>query len=229
MTKLGTLHEVDTGMPATSYTDYLRGLRTLLDRVRDKPFEYRNALIEMAIYRNGYGYRSRELLSGGRLVSEYHAGPLNAQNWLPDNKRIGRTEIEGFFNLPEIYAYSDNALAVQQSPLSTAHWNATVGLFDVLICERNSTPRRQRMLFAGFADKIHAEFFLATDHDLIVHDHSTGAQLFEWRTDEPNQMLPQDAWGEPGTDDRHSPRLLITTDFRAAKLATKAISSETNV
>lgn len=191
MTKLDTLYEVDTGMPATSYTDYLRGLKTHLDRVRDMPFEYRHALIEMAIYRNGFGYRSRELLSGGRLVSEYHAGPLNAQNWLADDRKLGRTEIDEFFDLPEVYAYSDRALAVQKSPLSTAHWNATVGLFDVLICERNSTPRRQRMLFAGFTDKIHAEFFLATDDDLIVHDHATGAQLFEWRTNEPNHMLPR--------------------------------------
>ena len=45
------------------------------------------------------------------------------------------------------------------------------------------------MLFAGFADKIHADFLLATD--LILHDHGNGAQLFEWRADVPNQVLPR--------------------------------------
>ncbi|WP_332303232.1 hypothetical protein [Rhizobium sp. GR12] len=168
-------------MPVTSYRDYIRDLKEITDRIRDKPFEYSIASIETAVYKNGYGYKSRELLREDRLISEFWMGPLNSGDWHTDSTAIGRSEIDEFFGLPEIFAYSDHALTAQRNPLSKAHWDATIGLFEILVCERNSTPRQQRMLFAGFSDSIHAEFFLTVDQELLVHDRKLGPQLFEWQ------------------------------------------------
>jgi hypothetical protein len=169
-------------MPVTSYMEYIRDLKDTIERVRDKPYDYSHASMETAIFKNGYGYKSREILSHNRLVSEYQMGALNQYDWQPDRGGIGRSEIDEFFSLPEIYAYSDRALTATRNPLSKAHWDATIGLFEIVVCERNSLPRMQRMLFAGFNDSIHAEIFLTTDRDLIVHDHILGTQFFEWQT-----------------------------------------------
>lgn len=177
-------------MPVTSYTDYLRDLKELIDRIRDRPFEFETALIQMAICKNGYGYKCRELFRAGKLYSEHDMGLLSVNRWGPDKDQIGRAEVDQFFQLPEIYAYSDRALLAPQNPLSTAHWDATVAIVEVLVKRKSTVPRRQRMLFAGFEDKIHAEFFLAVDRDLIVHDHDPGTELFEWRDDEAETLHP---------------------------------------
>ncbi|MDW9594954.1 hypothetical protein GOA63_22350 [Sinorhizobium meliloti] len=187
-------------MPVTSYTDYLRDLKTVIDSIGCNPLAYGYAVVEIAICRNGYGYKSRQLLSHGSLTRECRTGRLNADCWHPDNEGLGQTETERFFDLPEIYAYSDRALTAQNSPLSRAPWDATLGIFDVRVCEHNGRPRRQRMLFAGFADSIHAEFFLAADHDLVVHDHNPGSQFFEWRPDETEYVL----LSAPATFTRHA-------------------------
>lgn len=168
-------------MSVTSYTDYLRDLKLTLDRIRNRPFEFENALIQLAICKNGIGYKCRDLLHEGSLYSEHHFGPLNTETWRADSEQLGRAEIDQFFQLPEIYAYSDRALRAEKSPLASAHWDATVAVIDVLVHARGSKARKQRMLFAGFEDRIHAEFFLAVERDLIVNDHQPGSQLFEWR------------------------------------------------
>lgn len=170
-------------MAVTSYTDYLRDLKKTIDRIRDRPFEYDTAVIQLALCKNGFGYKSFDLLCKGRLHSEYHMGPLNVENWSPDFAELGRTEIEKFFQFPVIYAYSDQALRGKKNPLSTAHWDATVGIVEIQVHQRGHSPKRQRMLFAGFNDYIHAEFFLAVNHDLIVQDHQPGTDLFEWQED----------------------------------------------
>lgn len=171
-------------MPITSYTMYVRDLKQVIDRIRDRPFDYENALIQMAICKNGYGYKCRDVLSRGRLYSEHHGGRLSDDNWRPYTEELGRNEIDEFFVLPEIYAYSDRALHTPKNPLSTAHWDATVAIAEILVQERGAIARRQRMLFVGFADSIHAEFFLAVDHDLVVYDNNPGSQFFEWKTDD---------------------------------------------
>ena len=170
-------------MPATSYTTYLRYLKLFIYRIRDRPFDYEHALIKMAICKNGYGYKCRDVVRRGKLSSEYHVGRISVDDWRTDTGELGRAEIDEFFSLPEIYAYSDRALQAPKNPLSIAHWDATVAIAEVLVQERGAVARHQRMLFAGFTDSIHAEFFLAVDNDLIVHDHNPGTQLFEWRTD----------------------------------------------
>ena len=173
-------------MSVTSYANYVRELKEIIDQVHDRPFDYNAATIEAAIYKNGYGYRCRESLSEGRLSSEYQIGSLRQANWKSDSAEMGRSEIDQFFQLPEIYAFSDHALAEGRDPLSTAHWDATVGLVDIFIRRNGCVPKRQRMLFAGFSDNIHAEFFLSVDRDIVVHDHNVGGRLFEWRLlDEP--------------------------------------------
>ena len=99
----------------------------------------------------------------------------------PDHEQLGRAEIDEFFQLPEVFAYSDRALLADKNPLSVAHWDATIGIVEIEVRERHLPARKQRMLFAGFTDQIHAEFFLAVEHDLIVQDHQPGTQLYEWR------------------------------------------------
>lgn len=70
-------------MPVTSYTGYLRDLKNIIDKIRDRPFEYEAALIRMAICKNGYGYKSRDLISSGKLYSEHDIGLLTIQRWGP--------------------------------------------------------------------------------------------------------------------------------------------------
>jgi hypothetical protein len=168
-------------MAVTSYTHYLRELKRIIDRVRDRPFEFEGADVQLALCKNGFGYKCRDLVREGRLFSEHHMGPLRIDEWQPDHEQIGRAEIEKFFELPEVFAYSDRALLAEENPLTVSHWDATIGIVEIELQERHLPPRRQRMLFAGFSDRVHAEFFLAVERDLIVEDHQPGAQLYEWR------------------------------------------------
>ena len=168
-------------MAVTSYTHYLRDLKKIIDRIRDRPFEFDCAEVQLALCKNGFGYRCRDRVEHGQLFSEHHMGPLNIHDWQPDHAQLGRAEIDEFFELPEVFAYSDRALHAEKNPLSVAHWDATIGIVEIEVRERHLPARRQRMLFAGFSDRIHAEFFLAVEHDLIVQDHQPGTQLYEWR------------------------------------------------
>lgn len=168
-------------MAVTSYTGYLRDLKRIIDRIRDRPFEFDSADVQLTLCKNGFGYRCRDRIDEGHLFSEHHMGPLNINNWQPDHEQVGRAEIDEFFELPEIYAYSDLALLSEKNPLTVAHWDATIGIIEIEVRERHSTSRIQRMLFAGFSDRIHAEFFLAVERDLIVRGHQAGTHLYEWR------------------------------------------------
>jgi hypothetical protein len=174
-------------MAVTSYSHYLRELKRIIDHVRDRPFEFVGADVQLALCKNGFGYRCRDLVRDGRLSSEHHMGPLSINEWQPDHEQLGRAEIDEFFELPEVFAYSDRALLAEKSPLSVAHWDATIGIVEIELNERHLPPRRQRMLFAGFSDHVHAEFFLAVERELIVQDHQPGTQLYEWRETLPNE------------------------------------------
>ncbi|MBY3130179.1 MULTISPECIES: hypothetical protein [Rhizobium] len=168
-------------MAVTSYTHYLRDLKRVIDRIRDRPFEFDAADVQLALCKNGFGYRCRDRVEHGQLFSEHHMGPLNSYDWQPDHEQLGRPEIDEFFELPEVFAYSDRALRPEKNPLSVAHWDATIGIVEIEVRERSGRGRRQRMLFAGFTDPIHAEFYLAVERDLIVQDHQPGTQLYEWQ------------------------------------------------
>ncbi|MFC5757930.1 hypothetical protein [Rhizobium sp. GCM10022189] len=168
-------------MAVTFYTHYLRDLKKIINRIRDRPFEFDNADVQIALCKNGFGYTCHDRLEHGQLFSEHHMGPLTVHDWQPDHNELGRAEIDEFFELPEVFAYSDRALDAEKNPLSVAHWDATIGIVDIEVRERRLPARRQRMLFAGFTDLIHAEFFLAVERDLIVQDHQPGILLYEWR------------------------------------------------
>ncbi len=176
-------------MAVTSYTHYLRDLKRVIDRIRDRPFEFNDADVHLALCKNGFGYRCRDRVENGRLFSEHDMGPLNIHEWRPDKDRVGRAAMDEFFELPEVFAYSDTALHTEKNPLSVAHWDATIGIVEIEISERHCPSRRQRMLFAGFSDRIHAEFFPAVERDLIVHDNQPGTQLYEWRETVPNEEI----------------------------------------
>jgi len=173
-------------MAITSYTHYLRDLKKIIDRIRDRPFEFDGADVQLALCKNGFGYRCHDRVENGQLFSEHHMGPLSVHEWQADHEQLGRSEIDEFFELPEVFAYSDRALDAEKNPLSVAHWDATIGIVEMEVRERHAPSRRQRMLFAGFTDRIHAEFFLAVERDLIVQDHNPGTRLYEW------QKIPED-------------------------------------
>lgn len=202
-------------MPATSYTNYLRELKTTVDRIRDRPFEYDDALIQMALCKNGFGYKSRDLLRAGSLYSEHQMGPLSVRNWQTDGEEVGRAEIDQFFALPVIYAYSDKALDTPKNPLETAHWDATVAIVEVFEARKGSTPRRQRMLFAGFSDIIHAEFFLAVERDYIVHDGKPGSHFFEWTP----ASEPRELTSAVISDDHHERQRTLRWPMRDRRLS----------
>jgi len=188
------------GMTITHYTQYVRDLKTTIDQVREKPSLFERATIKLAICRNGYAYRSTERLQERSLVSEYKIGPVHSQALKHDDGTLSREEIEHFFKLPEVYAYSDLALTFDRSPLMNAHWDATIGLVDARVTSISGSAMRQRMLFIGFTDPVHAEFALQVDDALLVHNHRTGSQFFEW-IDE-NCESPKDEMvssGKPAT------------------------------
>ncbi|QWW72530.1 hypothetical protein [Rhizobium sp. WYJ-E13] len=115
-------------------------------------------------------------------------GPLTADRWDYDDGGLTLLEMERFFSLPEILAYSEAALERPRNPISTIHWDATVALIEMSFRE-GGCVRHQRMMFAGFADPLHAEFSIAMDRDIIVREPQTGDQFFEWRT--LSQQTPQ--------------------------------------
>ena len=165
-------------MILTSYNDYARELRATIGELRECATTA--ARIQIAICRNGYGYKIVESL-GCEPCKQLWCGPLAADSWTEDGSRLTDAEIERFFDLPQIFAYSDHALKRPRNPVMTAHWDATVALIEVSI-ESGDRVWEQRMMFVGFADAVHAEFSIAVDRDILVHDHATGSQFYEWRT-----------------------------------------------
>jgi hypothetical protein len=166
-------------MAVTSYREYaldlysrIRQLRTAKDAV---------ARVEITITRNSYCYKSSEEI-GGSHSARYYLGPLNSVDVLvPEDGSETSREIARFFDLPEIYAYSDLSLASDRSPLARSHWDGTVALVEVRYMA-TGTAWHQRMLFIGFDDRIHADFTAALDSDIFLKGSKKGDQLFEWRS-----------------------------------------------
>jgi hypothetical protein len=174
---LADFKEIST-MAFTRYNDYLLSLRSTIMQQRADP--QAEATLQIAICRNGYGYKQTEVMGHAPSVQSWR-GPLTADRWEQDENGLTQLEIERFFSLPEILGYSDAALKRPCNPVLTIHWDATVALIEISFREDQSV-RQQRMMFAGFADPIHAEFSIAMDRDILVRDHETGIQFFEWRT-----------------------------------------------
>ncbi len=165
-------------MALTAYDTYVRHLHEIIEHKRAAP----NACgrIQITISQNAASYRSVETF-GPTASKECWTGSVLADRWTRDEDGASKAEIERFFALPVFFAYSDQALHQPQLPIHKAHWDATVALIDATL-ERDGETLQQRMMFAGFSDPIHAEFFTATEGSVLVHDHETGEQLFEWRS-----------------------------------------------
>ncbi|WP_313198190.1 hypothetical protein [Rhizobium sp.] len=185
-------------MTALSYREYATDLHSRIRQLRVT--EDVSASIEIAICRNAYCYRSQEV-TGYNGSNRYATGPLNSAEGLVERDSIETmNEIEAFFSLSEIYAYSDVALANGNSPLSRSHWDGTVALIEVSY-ETEVTRWHQRMLFIGFSDPIHADFTVGLDRDLFINEHNTGKHFFEWRSTEvPAAVLEIAAVGRRGKD-----------------------------
>jgi hypothetical protein len=168
-------------MTAISYRDYAFDLYSRIKKLRCS--EGTEASIEIAICRNSYCYKSTETI-GPSSSCHFSYGPLNSKADLEsDFENKTSREIETFFALPEIYAYSDAALSADRSPLTRAHWDGTVALVEVRYKTTVATWH-QRMLFIGFSDPIHADFTVGLDDDIFVNGQNMGTQLFEWKTEE---------------------------------------------
>ncbi|MES5100072.1 hypothetical protein ABUK73_17745 [Agrobacterium sp. BA1120] len=167
-------------MTAISYRDYAFELYSRIQNLRRSTDTVGS--IEIAVCRNSFCYRSAETV-GTSWSRQTSYGPLNSKSDLkPDLGGETAREIEAFFALPVIYAYSDAALSVERSPLIRGHWDGTVALVEVKY-QTSLTTWHQRMLFIGFSDPIHADFTVGIDHDLFVTGQNKGTQLFEWTTE----------------------------------------------
>ncbi|MCM2458181.1 hypothetical protein HGO37_22560 [Rhizobium sp. CG4] len=166
-------------MTALSYFEYAADLHARIGRLRGSAEVA--ASIEIAICRNGYFHKSEET-TGLNRSWRCSAGPLNSPTEIKEQDGIEtKGEIEAFFALPVIYAYSDFALSKERSPLAKSHWDGTVALIEVRYTTAVTTWH-QRMLFIGFADSIHADFTVGLESDLFATGQMQGKQLFEWRT-----------------------------------------------
>jgi hypothetical protein len=184
-------------MTAISYREYAFDLYDRIRKLRSSRDIV--ASIEIAICRNAFCYKSAEAI-GPSASRRFSSGPLNSGTDLSDDDGVETIrEIEDFFALPEIYAYSDTALNNERSPLAKAHWDGTVALIEVRY-QTDVTTWHQRMLFIGFADPIHADFTIGIDSDLFVSGQNAGTQLHEWRAEEPCQIVSLPAGRAAATD-----------------------------
>ncbi|MDS7598509.1 hypothetical protein [Agrobacterium tumefaciens] len=165
-------------MALTNYNEYIRKLRVILDEKCRT--ETSAARVQITIFRNGFSYQSSEFC-GNPSFEVLRRRPILSDCWEVDIDCQTKAEIEHFFALYEILAYSEVALKHERNPTRTPHWDATVALIEVAFFSGDSFWE-QRMLFAGFADPIHADFSRTRDRDILVHDHLTGARFFEWRS-----------------------------------------------
>lgn len=171
-------------MTAISYRDYAFDLYSRIQKLRRSTDTVGS--IEIAVCRNSFCYKSAETI-GTSWIRQCSYGPLNSTTEIkPDLGGETTREIEAFFALPEIYAYSDAALSVERSPLIRGHWDGTVALVEVQY-QTSLTTSHQRMLFIGFSDPIHADFTVGIDDDLFVNGQNKGTQLFEWRSENPSR------------------------------------------
>ena len=169
-------------MTAISNRDYAFDLYGRIQKLRRSTDTL--ASIEIAVCRNSFCYKSSETI-GASCSRQSSYGPLSSKTELePDLGGETTREIEAFFALPEIYAYTDAALSTERSPLARAHWDGTVALVEVQY-QTSLTTWHQRMLFIGFSDPIHADFTVGIDDDLFVNGQNKGTQLFEWRAKKP--------------------------------------------
>ena len=164
-------------MPITAYNDYIQQLQTTIRcKRRDREAKAR---IQIAVCRNGYGYRSVGFF-GDPPSEKAWSGPISSTDWEPDTEERVTKEVDRFFGLPQIFAYSERALGRGRNPALIAHWDATVAMFEISFLS-GSDIFEQRMMFAGFEDPVHAEFSVEVDGDILVHDHGTGTHFYEWR------------------------------------------------
>ncbi|MEB2848043.1 hypothetical protein [Endobacterium cereale] len=165
-------------MTALSYREYALDLHRRIDKLRVSEDHF--ASIEIAICRNAHCYKSEEV-TGRNGSRRFLTGPLNSFEGLAEEDGTAtKKEIEAFFALPEIYAYTDLALENERSPLTKSHWDGTVALIEVRY-QTVRTTWHQRMLFIGFTDPIHADFTVGLYTDLFIDGPREGTQLFEWR------------------------------------------------
>jgi len=80
-----------------------------------------------------------------------------------------------------LIAFSEAALNPDRNPVLKPHWDASIALIEISF-ESDAAQWEQKKLFAGFEDESHAEFSIEADRDIMLHDHATGQQFFEWRT-----------------------------------------------
>lgn len=165
-------------MTTTSYREYAMDLRERMQKLRSS--DNVRGTMEVVIFRNAFCYRSFEVV-GKAYRRDYHSGSINTESKLvrEDGQDTCR-EIDSFFLLPEVYAYSDRALQADRNPLKHSHWDGTLALIEVKYSTAVTTWH-QRMLFIGFCDPIHADFAMALDKDIFKDGSSGGTRLFEWR------------------------------------------------
>lgn len=173
-------------MALTNYHFYVRKLRFIIDEKRRD--ETSAARFQITLFRNGLSYQSSEF-AGNPSLEVLRRRPILSDCWEVDLDGQTKEEIERFFALPEIVAYSEVALKHERNPMRTTHWDATVALTEVAFFG-GDTFWEQRMMFAAFADPIHADFSKARDQDILVHDHKTGARFFEWRSTSAGNIDP---------------------------------------
>ncbi|CAH0340833.1 hypothetical protein [Rhizobium sp. CECT 9324] len=168
-------------MTATSYTTYVGRLKNLYVEILANPDSVESALIEIIIYRNGYGHKAIHRVAGGKVAQEGFTGEIVASAWAKAPVGAVLEEIDRFFALGMFYAYSDEAFIGDKGPFSTAHWDATLAEIKFSYSRSGRSTLMQRMLFVGFTDEIHAEFSLAVDQGILVQDHADGLIHYEWR------------------------------------------------
>lgn len=173
-------------MALTNYDGYIRKLRVIVDEKRRD--ETSAARVQITIFRNGFSYQSSEFF-GNPSFEVLRRRPILSDCWEVDVDCQTKEEIKHFFALSEILAYSEVALKHERNPTRTPHWDATVALIEVAFFSGDAFWE-QRMMFAGFADPIHADFSKARDRDILVHDHRTGTRFFEWRSTSAGDVDP---------------------------------------
>jgi hypothetical protein len=194
-------------MAPISYREYAWDLQGRIRKLHNA--DDVDGAIDIAIFRNARCYRSFELV-GVFPHRKFATGPFDIEGQLtPEDGRETCREIDQFFSLPEVFAYSDQALQAERNPLKRSHWDGTLALVEV----RYSTPVtrwHQRMLFIAFRDPIHADFSLALDQDILMHGDSEGQRLFEWRSDSSERSGVGSSCNQPVSDCSVSEQFQLT-------------------
>ena len=137
------------------------------------------ARFQIAILRDGCGYRSREEV-GRKPSRKACVSLLSAPNWTIDEAGDTERQLTRFLALSEIYAFTDASLTGQRDPMRRAHWDTTLALIEIAYLSEGQ-GWHQRMLLAGFACHEHAHFVRVLDGDVLAKERVSGKQLFEWQ------------------------------------------------